>query len=210
MRDPSFIGIEEFYFLVCDFGEPPDGTVNRSGAVCLACRNPVTFTHIRSEGMSGRIGYNLMAMAIDGPGRRVYLEATDEHRDAVRACKPDWKPETELPESALGFRVQKYGITRHSDLFHTPANDNAVITVGINWRGSRGNRQRCKRRCRVCKFSSCIPRFKLKPGCPNQQHPCSLAGAKDRHLKRNARVRPADSLNVLGVLGGKHIWHICW
>jgi putative DNA methylase len=108
---------KSFTFLVCDSGEPPEGTVNRSGAICVACRNPVTFEHIRSEGTSGRMGYNLMAMAVDGPGRRVYVAATEEHGDAAKACIPIWKPETELPESALGFRVQRYGITRHSDLF---------------------------------------------------------------------------------------------
>ena len=30
---------------------------------------------------------------------------------------PDWCPDTALPEQALGFRVQLYGMTKHADLF---------------------------------------------------------------------------------------------
>ncbi len=30
---------------------------------------------------------------------------------------PDWKPSGDLPERALGFRVQEYGMTHHADLF---------------------------------------------------------------------------------------------
>ncbi|MFM6005762.1 MAG: hypothetical protein ACKPA7_19035, partial [Sphaerospermopsis kisseleviana] len=33
------------------------------------------------------------------------------------SAKPEWKPNTNLPEQALGFRVQLYGMTQHADLF---------------------------------------------------------------------------------------------
>jgi putative DNA methylase len=58
-----------------------------------------------------------MAMAVEGANGRVYIEPTAEHVEAARACTPTWEPDTELPDSALGFRVQKYGITKHRDLF---------------------------------------------------------------------------------------------
>jgi putative DNA methylase len=108
-----------FRFDIRTSGQPPDGTVNRLGATCAACGNPISFSHIRSEGIAGRVGYNLMAMVVDGPRGRLYLEATADHDAAAAAREPIWEPESELPESALGFRVQKYGITKHKDLFTT-------------------------------------------------------------------------------------------
>jgi putative DNA methylase len=108
---------KKFSFSIHQTGEPPLGSVNRSGAMCLACRNPMPFNHIRNEGVAGRIGFSLMAIAADGPRGRIYLEPTTEHEEAARACNPVWQPDTELPPSALGFRVQKYGITKHQDLF---------------------------------------------------------------------------------------------
>jgi putative DNA methylase len=106
-----------FSFHVHRSGQPPQGTVNRSGATCLACGNPIIFEHIRSEGVADRISYNLMALAVEGPHGRLYLDPTAEHLKAAQDCEPWWKPDSELPASALGFRVQKYGITRHRDLF---------------------------------------------------------------------------------------------
>ena len=107
----------DFSFTVQTSGEPPAGTVNRSGATCFACKNPITFDYIRTEGAKGRISYTLMAMAVEGPRGRVYLEPTSEQNEAALKCEPVWEPETDLPPSALGFRVQKYGITKHADLF---------------------------------------------------------------------------------------------
>ncbi len=98
-------------------GKPFAGTVNRSGAICLACNTPISFEYIRSEGVAEHISYDLMAMAVEGLRGRLYLEPTTEHLKAAQDCEPYWVPDSELPESALGFRVQKYGITKHRDLF---------------------------------------------------------------------------------------------
>ncbi len=106
-----------FNFSVEKSGQPQEGTVSRSGAICLACDNPVSFDHIRFEGTQGRISYSLMAIAVEGPRGRIYLEPTNEQSHIANSCEPGWEPEADLPESALGFRVQKYGITKQKDLF---------------------------------------------------------------------------------------------
>jgi putative DNA methylase len=106
-----------FNFSIRKSGKPPEGTVNRSGATCLACNNPISFPHIRSEGIAGRISYSLMAMAVECPRGRLYLESTDEQLAAAQGCEPKWEPDSDIPESALGFRVHKYGVTKHKDLF---------------------------------------------------------------------------------------------
>jgi putative DNA methylase len=96
-----------------------DGTVTRTGARCVnpGCGTPVPLTYVRTEGQAGRIGARLMAIAAEGNRRRHYVAPTEEHEAAARVPIPDSVPDTELPEAALGFRVQAYGMTHHADLF---------------------------------------------------------------------------------------------
>jgi putative DNA methylase len=98
-------------------GKPPSGTVIRTGARCICCDTPVAFEYIREEGKLGRMGAKMMAIICEGPKTRLYLEPTEEHEAIAISAKPRWKPETCLPEKALGFRIQLYGMTQHSDLF---------------------------------------------------------------------------------------------
>jgi putative DNA methylase len=98
-------------------GVPREGTVSRTGAVCLLCGTPVPLAYIRSEGKAGRIGAQLMAVAAEGPRQRYYLAPTEEHEKAADIPRPVDVPDSELPEQALGFRVQSYGMMRHADLF---------------------------------------------------------------------------------------------
>src|SRR5947209_9782536 len=59
--------------------QPQAGTVNRQGATCIACKTPVPFDHIRSEGKAGRMDAQLIAIVADGHNGRVYLEPNEEH-----------------------------------------------------------------------------------------------------------------------------------
>jgi len=93
------------------------GTVGRSGARCLSCQSVVPLAHIRAEGRAGRMGTQLMAIAAEGDRQRVYLPPAEDHIRAAAVEPPDDVPTSDLPEQALGFRVQAYGMTRHSDLF---------------------------------------------------------------------------------------------
>lgn len=104
-----------------------DGTVSRTGAVCVGCGNAVPLAYIRAEGKTGRIGARLMAIAAEGTRRRIYLPPTAEHEKAADVPVPDDVPDTDLPQAALGFRVQGYGMTRHADLF-TPRQLTALVT----------------------------------------------------------------------------------
>ncbi|TXH45532.1 MAG: DUF1156 domain-containing protein [Actinobacteria bacterium] len=104
-----------------------DGTVSRTGAVCIACSTAVPLTYVRAEGKAGRMGAQLMAVAAEGNRRRVYLAPTPEHEEAAQVPRPEGVPDTELPTAALGFRVQGYGMTHHADLF-TPRQLTALTT----------------------------------------------------------------------------------
>jgi len=98
-------------------GPPLEGTVGRSGAVCLVCNTPVPLEHVRTEGVAGRIGAELMAIVAEGQRQRIYLPPNGTHVAAAEVTRPDSAPDTELPSHALGFRVQAYGMTHHADLF---------------------------------------------------------------------------------------------
>ncbi len=98
-------------------GPLTDGSVGRSGAECVVCGESVKFDQIRLAGREGRLGTQLLAVVGEGDRRRVYMPANEEHSKAAELAAPSAVPESELPDKALGFRVQAYGMTRHSDLF---------------------------------------------------------------------------------------------
>jgi putative DNA methylase len=98
-------------------GVPRAGTVTRAGAVCLLCDTPVPLSYIREEGKAGRIDAQLMAIAAEGPRQRYYLAPNEEHIKAADVPRPADAPDAELPDQALGFRVQGYGMKTWSDLF---------------------------------------------------------------------------------------------
>nr|WSZ14113.1 DUF1156 domain-containing protein [Streptomyces canus] len=98
-------------------GEPRAGTVDGKGAECLVCGDRTTLKYVRAEGVAGRMGAVMMAVVAEGKRQRVYLSPTPEHVGASNVERPVDGPESELPEQALGFRVQGYGMKRHADLF---------------------------------------------------------------------------------------------
>lgn len=98
-------------------GSPREGTVSRTGAECLLCGAAVPLAYIRAEGKGGRMGNQLMAIAAEGKRTRHYLPPNGEHEQAADVPRPPDVPDAELPEQALGFRVQGYGMTTWGDLF---------------------------------------------------------------------------------------------
>ena len=77
---------------------------------------PIAGDYIKAEGKAGRMGARLMAIVAEGDRRRVYLAPTPEHEAAARKAKPEWRPDVEFFQQALGFRVGNYGMTKWSDL----------------------------------------------------------------------------------------------
>ena len=63
------------------------------------------------------MGAQLMAIAAEGPRQRYYIAPDEEHEKAADFAAPDDAPDAELPDQALGFRVQGYGMRKWADLF---------------------------------------------------------------------------------------------
>lgn len=93
------------------------GTVNRSGATCVCCNEPVKLDYVRAEGRAGKIGQVMIGMVIDQQKGKTYISPTVEQQETALSANPKWKPDTKLPEKALGFRVQLYGLDEHWKLF---------------------------------------------------------------------------------------------
>ena len=95
----------------------PEGTVNRNGARCVCCETPVPLPHIRAEAKAGRMGARMIAIVAEGNRSRVYLPPTEDMEAIAASADPQGVPDTSLPDKALGFSVQGYGMLKHRDLF---------------------------------------------------------------------------------------------
>ena len=85
--------------------------------LCLMSGSPMPFDYVRAEGKAGRLGSRLLAIVAEGDRERIYLTPTAAHELSAVEVTPNWIPDTNLPQRALGFRVQQYGMLRWSDLF---------------------------------------------------------------------------------------------
>jgi putative DNA methylase len=94
-----------------------DGTVGRTGAVCVSCGSPVSLAYNRAEGRSGRMSSRLMATVAEGTRRRVYLEPTAEHEDAAVIDRPSDVPDGEVATNPRWFSTPAFGMTAFVDLF---------------------------------------------------------------------------------------------
>ena len=118
---PTVVGDRIRYSISHDPKRAPtkqdDGTIDRNGARCLACETSIDFDYLRSEARSGRMGADLTAIAAEGRGFRTYLPPDSTHVATALRTVPSDIPMGDLPEAALGFRVQAYGMLKYSDLF---------------------------------------------------------------------------------------------
>lgn len=94
-----------------------DGTVGRSGATCIGCNAAVDLKYIRTEGRSGRIGQQLMAIVAEGNRSRIYLAPNREHQAAANLDRPLDVPDGDLPANPRDFKTPNYGMNTFASLF---------------------------------------------------------------------------------------------
>ena len=84
---------------------------------CLLSDTAITPNYVKARGRAGEMGQTLIAIVAEGRRGRIYVEPTDDHAQVALSAKPKRKPDTSLPISALGFRIQNYGMATFGDLF---------------------------------------------------------------------------------------------
>jgi len=94
-----------------------DGTVLRTGAVCVACGSAADLSYVRAEGCAGRVGEQLMAVVAEGNRRRIYVDPTQGHRNAAAIDRPVDLPDGELGNDPRAITAPNYGMTSFVDLF---------------------------------------------------------------------------------------------
>lgn len=122
VRDPAHASGHRVRFQISDDrAELPtdvdDGTVGRRGAKCISCGTTIPLSHIRLEGRSKKLGQELVAIIADGGRRRIYLDPTEDHKQAA-----DVEPPTVSISGSLGYyprdlKAPTYGLTEFTDLF---------------------------------------------------------------------------------------------
>ena len=124
------------YWFTVKVGVPPDPDAAKAGTKlsrganfrCLMSGSPIPGDYIKAEAQAKRMGARLMAVVAEGDRGRVYLPPTAEHEEAAGKAIPEWRPDVEFFQKALGFRVGNYGMTKWSDLF-TPRQLVALTTL---------------------------------------------------------------------------------
>ncbi|MBP7676366.1 MAG: DUF1156 domain-containing protein [Thermoanaerobaculia bacterium] len=112
------------YRFTVKVGKPKKAEATKNGTklaganfVCLMSESPISGDYIKAEGKAGRLGARMMAIVAEGDRGRVYLSPTPEHEAIARKANPDWKPDVEFFQQALGFRIGNYGMKSWADLF---------------------------------------------------------------------------------------------
>ena len=113
------------YRFTVKVGRPKDAEAAKNGTKpsrgsnfeCLMSGTPIASDYIMAEGKGGRIGARMMAIVAEGERGRVYLPPTEAMEAVAHQAKPEWQPDVEFFQQALGFRVGNYGMTKWSDLF---------------------------------------------------------------------------------------------
>jgi len=93
-----------------------DGTISRSGARCPCCGSSVAFSYIREQASSRKMNTQLMAIAAEEKGGRVYLSPTPEQIQVANVEKPSDYPSGML-SGKCRVNISLYGFEETSDLF---------------------------------------------------------------------------------------------
>ncbi|MEI2713926.1 MAG: hypothetical protein V9G04_11735, partial [Nocardioides sp.] len=117
VQDPTCPSGQRVSFELVTQGDPPNATVGRTGASCVACAAAVPLNYVRSEGQAGRLKSLLMCVVTEGDRLREYWPADDLQITAADVARPDDVPTGALPMNPRDFKTPNYGMSTWADLF---------------------------------------------------------------------------------------------
>lgn len=101
-------------------GRPPLPPKSGRGSAfsCLGCEQVMNEAWVTSEGMKGRIGYRMTAVAVEAGGQRTFRQPTSEDIAAAqRVPEVVDPPEVSLPDNPRWFSGPRFGISTQKDLY---------------------------------------------------------------------------------------------
>jgi putative DNA methylase len=98
-------------------GVPEDGTVNRHGAVCVACNTAIRLADVREQARDGKMGEQMTAIVVEGDRRRIFVSPNDAHIQAAISAEPAWRPSQAMPNTPTLVSGRGFGITHWHQLF---------------------------------------------------------------------------------------------
>ena len=107
----------ELRFLVAPGLAKREGTVNRKGAVCPHCGQPVGFEHIREQSRTVGMGARLMAVVAEAKKGRLYISPDEDQIKAADVEKPEDYPTGELANYPGHLNTKIYGLDEFDKLF---------------------------------------------------------------------------------------------
>ena len=107
----------ELRFFVAPGLAKREGTVNRKGAVCPHCGQPVGFEHIREQSRTVGMGARLMAVVAEAKKGRLYISPDEEQIKAADVEKPEDYPTGELANYPGHLNTKIYGLDEFDKLF---------------------------------------------------------------------------------------------
>lgn len=104
------------FFVASGFAKR-EGTVNRKGAVCPHCGQPVGFEHIREQSRTVGMGARLMAVVAEAKKGRLYISPDEDQIKAADVEKPEDYPTGELANYPGHLNTKIYGLDEFDKLF---------------------------------------------------------------------------------------------
>ena len=188
------------------------GTKNGKGGFrCLLTDAPIPFAYIRSEGQGGRLAEVMLAIVdLNCPDGVSILPASMDHVDNAHSATPSGFPDTDLPEEALGFRVQNYGIQKHWQMF-TPRELTAMVTLSdlvkaIEPQIRRDGTAAELRSSEADAYSSIVATFLALAVDRCADYNNALSVWKASGQQQNTSFHPPDDFDGMGLSRGKPSW----
>ena len=84
--------------------------------MCIVSNSPVDGNYIKAEAQAGRMKSKLMAIVVEGPRGRIYLDPDAAQEELALTATPEWEPAQELVGKARD-QMPLYGMTTFGDIF---------------------------------------------------------------------------------------------
>ncbi len=99
-------------------GVPTRGTVNRSGAVCIACGQAMKLDYVRQQARNDNLAKQMTGIVARRDGKRLYLSPSEAQMETEQSIRADWRPDTTLPSrQTKAISLQSYGMKKWNEVF---------------------------------------------------------------------------------------------